>query len=34
MAQWFSEEDKDNIVSRIKKDHSLSEYTGKLSLPI
>jgi hypothetical protein len=34
LAQWFSEEDKNNIVSRIKKDHSLSEYTGKLSLPI
>jgi len=34
IAQWFSEEDKNNIVSRIKKDHSLSEYTGKLSLPI
>ena len=30
----LSEEDKNNIVSRIKKDHSLSEYTGKLSLPI
>jgi len=34
IAQWFSEEDKNNIVSRIKKYHSLSEYTGNLSLPI
>ena len=34
IAQWFSEEDKNNILSRIKQDLNLSEYTGKLSLPI
>ncbi|HJT84576.1 MAG TPA: hypothetical protein VJ697_08840 [Nitrososphaeraceae archaeon] len=34
LAQWFSEEDKNNIVSRIKQELNLPEYTGKLSLPI
>jgi len=34
IAQWFSEEDKNNIVTRIKQNHNLPEYSGKLSLPI
>ena len=34
IAQWFSEEQKNEIISNIKKEQNLKEYTGKLSLPI
>jgi len=34
MAQWFSEEDKNNIILKIKEEQNLQEYFGKLSLPI
>lgn len=34
IAQWFTEEDKNRIVSNLKTDHSMQEYFGKLSLPI
>lgn len=34
IAQWFSEEDKNNIILKIKEEQNLQEYFGKLSLPI
>ena len=34
VSQWFSEDEKNNIISKIKKEENLQEYHGKLSLPI
>ncbi|MFB5599641.1 MAG: hypothetical protein ACE5SW_05370 [Nitrososphaeraceae archaeon] len=34
IAQWFSEEEKNNIILKIQKEKNLKEYIGKLSLPI
>jgi hypothetical protein len=34
IAQWFPEDTKNEIVSRIKTELNLQEYFGKLSLPI
>jgi hypothetical protein len=34
ISQWFTEEDKNNIISRIKMDVKLEEHCGKLSLPV
>ena len=34
IAQWFSEDDKNNIILKIKEEHNLQKYFGKLSLPI
>lgn len=34
LANWFSEEEKNNIVSKIKSEHSMEEYVGRISLPV
>jgi hypothetical protein len=34
IAQWFTEGVKEDIVGRLKSDHNMQEYFGKLSLPI
>ena len=34
LANWFTEEEKNNIVSRIKSEHAMEEYLGRLSLPV
>ncbi len=34
IAQWFTEGVKEDIVARLKSDHNMQEYFGKLSLPI
>jgi hypothetical protein len=34
IAQWFTEDVKNNIVERIIREHGLVEYSGKLSLPV
>lgn len=34
IAQWFTEDTKNEIVAKMKAENSMSEYFGKLSLPI
>jgi len=34
LAQWFTEDTKNEIVSKIKAEQNMQEYTGRLSLPI
>jgi hypothetical protein len=34
IAQWFSEDTKNDIIARIKTEQNMEEYFGKLSLPI
>ena len=34
LANWFSEDEKNNIVSKIKSEHSMEEYVGRISLPV
>ena len=34
IAQWFTEETKNEIVTKIKAEQNMQEYFGKLSLPI
>lgn len=34
IAQWFSEDTKNGIIDRMKSEQNLTEYFGKLSLPI
>lgn len=34
IAQWFSEDIKNDIIGRIKAEQNMEEYFGKLSLPI
>jgi hypothetical protein len=34
IAQWFNEDTKNEIVSKIKSEQNMQEYFGKLSLPI
>lgn len=34
IASWFSESTKDEIVGKIKQEGGLTEYFGKLSLPV
>jgi hypothetical protein len=34
IAQWFGEEKKNQIISRIKDEKNIEQYFGKLSLPI
>jgi hypothetical protein len=34
LANWFSEEEKNSIVSKIKSDSAMEEYLGRLSLPV
>lgn len=34
LAQWFNEETKNEIISKIKEEQNMQEYTGRLSLPI
>ncbi|MEW6603783.1 MAG: hypothetical protein AB1351_03725 [Thermoproteota archaeon] len=34
IAQWFTEEIKNEIVDKIKAEQNMQEYSGKLSLPI
>jgi hypothetical protein len=34
IAQWFTDGVKDEIVAKLKSEHSMQEYFGKLSLPI
>jgi hypothetical protein len=34
IAQWFTEENKNEIVAKIKAEAGMQEYFGKLSLPI
>jgi len=34
IAQWFSEDTKNEIVAKIKIEQNMQEYFGKLSLPI
>ena len=34
IAQWFTEETKNEIIAKIKMEQNMEEYRGKLSLPI
>lgn len=34
LANWFTEEEKNNIVAKIKSEQPIEEYVGKLSLPV
>src|ERR671937_2719293 len=34
IAQWFTEETKNEIIAKIKAEQNIEEYLGKLSLPI
>jgi len=34
IAEWFAEDTKDQIISKIKGEQNMTEYLGKLSLPI
>ncbi|MGH9974424.1 MAG: hypothetical protein ACRD8Z_01100 [Nitrososphaeraceae archaeon] len=34
LANWFSEEEKNSIVSKIKSVSAMEEYLGRLSLPV
>jgi hypothetical protein len=34
LANWFSEEEKNSIVSKIKLESAMEEYLGRLSLPV
>ena len=34
IAQWFSEDTKNEIIAKIKAEQNMQEYFGKLSLPI
>ena len=34
LANWFSEEEKNSIVSKIKSETAIEEYVGRLSLPV
>lgn len=34
IAQWFSEDVKNEIVSKLKTEQNMEEYSGKLSLPL
>jgi hypothetical protein len=34
LANWFSEEEKNSIVSKIKSESAMEEYLGRLSLPV
>jgi hypothetical protein len=34
IAQWFTEETKNEIIAKIKAEHNMEEYLGKLSLPV
>ncbi len=34
IAQWFTEDTKDQIVAKMKAENNMQEYFGKLSLPI
>jgi hypothetical protein len=34
IAQWFTEDTKDEIVAKMKAENDMQEYFGKLSLPI
>lgn len=34
IAQWFTEDTKNEIIARVVAEENLSEYMGKLSLPI
>jgi hypothetical protein len=34
LANWFTEEEKNSIVSKIKSEHSMEEYVGRISLPV
>jgi hypothetical protein len=34
LANWFSEEEKNSIVSKIKSENAIEEYVGRLSLPV
>lgn len=34
IAQWFTEDVKNEIVERITRENGLKEYSGKLSLPV
>jgi len=34
IAQWFTEDTKNEIVAKMKSENSMQEYFGKLSLPI
>jgi hypothetical protein len=34
IAQWFTEDTKNEIIARVRAEENMSEYIGKLSLPI
>ena len=34
LANWFSEEEKNSIVSKMKSENAIEEYVGRLSLPV
>jgi hypothetical protein len=34
IAEWFTEDTKDQIIAKIKGEQNMTEYLGKLSLPI
>jgi hypothetical protein len=34
LANWFTEEEKNNILSKMKSENAMEEYVGRLSLPV
>jgi hypothetical protein len=34
IAQWFTEETKNEIITKIRADQNMEEYFGRLSLPV
>jgi hypothetical protein len=34
IAQWFTEDTKNEIIAKVRAEQNMSEYLGKLSLPI
>jgi hypothetical protein len=34
IAQWFTEDTKNEIITRLRTEENMSEYIGKLSLPV
>jgi hypothetical protein len=34
LANWFTEEEKDNIISKMRSENAMEEFVGRLSLPV
>ena len=34
LANWFTEEEKNNIISKIRSENAMEEFVGRLSLPV